>query len=235
MVQLREFYDRKYRHAESPVSLVSPMAWPRTRNEAMVSAVSGGGNYLEVGAGDGTVAASVRHLFDSVTVVELCSPRGGALQAYFSSDEQVRTVIHNIEEGADPVSDRLYGTVVMNAVIEHLVDPGATLQSLKGLLAEGGVLLITTPNVAKWTRRVKLLLGRFPSTASKDEGLERYEGGPTSLYDEGHIHYFTYRSLERLLKREGFSSVERLWYGNRPLLARIAPTLFSDCFVAARR
>jgi hypothetical protein len=97
--------------------------------------------------------------------------------------------------------------------------------------------------VAKYTRRVKLLFGRFPSTASRNEGLITYEGQPVDLHDEGHLHYFTHRSLRLLLtQRCGFSRVQALPYftGGRLLgrtgdhaLARLCPGLFSEvCLVA---
>lgn len=123
----------------------------------------------------------------------------------------------------------------MNAVVEHLVDPVGALLTVRRQIAPGGYLLLTTPNIAKWTRRIKLLCGRFPSTASVDEGLLQYDGvTPTVLHDEGHLHYFTYRSLARiLLERAGFSRVERLGYGRPAVLARAWPTLFSDVCVRA--
>jgi hypothetical protein len=102
---------------------------------------------------------------------------------------------------------------------------------------------IDTPNVAKYSRRLKLLAGHFPSTSSLDEGLTRYDGEPVQLHDEGHLHYFTFRSLRRLLlERAGFERVEYLPYAARPAplghrighaLARLSPELFSEvCLVA---
>lgn len=233
--RLQSFYDEKYMGAGlAAPALIRQTAWPRTRDEAVVSAVGPGRHYLEIGAGSGAVAVTIRDRFETLTVVELSTPRGDVLGRVFSADPNVRTILHDVEQGADPFVDRRYDTVVMNAVIEHLVDPIGTLETLLGVMSDGGQLLITTPNIAKWTRRLKLLAGRFPSTASVDEGLERYEGGPTALYDEGHLHYFTYRSLRRvLLERVGFAHVDALWFGTPPLLARFVPLLFSDVFVRA--
>ena len=42
-------------------------------------------------------------------------------------------------------------------------------------------------------------------------------GSPADLYDEGHLHYFTFRSLTRMLTlRCGFSRVERVPYASAP-------------------
>ena len=129
------------------------------------------------------------------------------------------------------------------ALIEHLFDPLRAMQRVRRWLRPGGFAFVDTPNIAKWTRRAKLLCGRFPATASQSEGLVTYEGGPTDLYDEGHLHYFTFASLTRMLtQRCGFSRVERVSYASAPhllgrrgsyALACLAPTLFSEIALVA--
>ena len=123
----------------------------------------------------------------------------------------------------------------MNAVVEHLVEPIQTLITTRKLMRSGGYLLLTTPNIAKWTRRTKLLFGRFPGTAAIDEGLLQYDRtSPTALYDEGHLHYFTFRSLSRVLvERAGFSRVDRLCFGRPGFLAWAWPTMFSEVCLRA--
>jgi len=233
--KVQDFYNAQYAAAASELQQ-PPRAtlWPRTRDEAVLGALGSGIHYLEIGAGGGGVAQVAARRFETVTAVELSEPRAATMREHFASSGAVRVLAINIEDGPGELADRQYDVVVMNAVIEHLVDPDSVLRTLHGLLSSHGCLLITTPNMAKWTRRIKLLLGRFPSTASLDEGLLNYEGGPTAMHDNGHLHYFTYRSLSRLLtERAAFSKVDRLWYGSPPLLARLLPRLFSDCFVRA--
>ena len=122
--------------------------------------------------------------------------------------------------------------------------------------AEGPDLVVKIPNgrilkenhlgkdIAKYDSRFKLLRGKFPSTASKNEGLTTYYNQPVDLYDEGHLHYFTFRSLSLLLtERCGFSKVEKLGYdcgGRIPLgktihnqLALLKPELFSELAIIA--
>jgi hypothetical protein len=76
-----------------------------------------------------------------------------------------------------------------------------------------------------------------------NEGLTTFSGEPADLYDEGHLHYFTYRSLSLMLtQRCGFSKVIKLGYpgGRRPLgkhlhnkLATFWPELFSELALVA--
>ena len=152
------------------------------------------------------------------------------------SDPRVRF----IQLDAEKIPDNEYGNydaVIMIAIIEHLIDPLRAMQSIQKLLKPGGIVYIDTPNLAKYTRRIKLLFGQFPSTASKDEGLTTYEGEPADLYDEGHLHYFTFRSLSRMLvERCGFIRVEKQAYSSSNLfgtrvdhlLARLWPEIFSE-------
>jgi hypothetical protein len=53
------------------------------------------------------------------------------------------------------------------------------------------------------------------------------------LYDQGHLHYFTYRSLARVcLERAGFSRV--VSYGMGGIPGRVWPELFSsEIFILA--
>jgi hypothetical protein len=136
-----------------------------------------------------------------------------------------------------------YDAIIMIALIEHLIDPLGAMTHIRNLLNPGGFVYIDTPNMAKYTRRIKLLLGRFPSTASTNEGLTTYSGLPVDLHDAGHLHYFTYRSLSRMLStRCGFSKIDKLAYpcgklflGKRieSLLASVWPEAFSELVLVA--
>lgn len=248
---LAAHYEGKYAGEASPEAatrIVRPGRAPTDRFEACLrsfSRVFAGGDVLELGAGNGLVARSLLAAgldCHSYTLSETSEARLEGLRAGLD-DPRLRTA----RIDAERVPEELFGrfdAIVMVALIEHLVDPLAAMQRIRRLLRPGGFVYVDTPNVAKWTRRLKLLAGRFPSTASQQEGLVTYDGAPVDLHDEGHLHYFTYRSLERMLvERCGFSSVERHPYtvGGRlgaPLrhaLARLAPGLCAELAVVARR
>src|SRR5439155_24466058 len=77
---------------------------------------------------------------------------------------------------------------------DHLVDPLATLEWARGLLAEGGRAIVSLPNVAHWSVRWSLLVGRFDYA---DYGL----------LDRTHLRFFTQRSAHRLAADAGFQVV----------------------------
>jgi len=234
-MRLTDHYDRKYAGQSGPAE-IARVAHAGDRFEALVEVAARGahGRYLEIGAGSGATLRALEPLYDELVGTELSPVRGQQLAAAFAGHGKVRVVCHDIEAERLRFPDDYFDTIAMSAVIEHLVEPIAALVELRRVLRPGGRLLIDTPNIAKWTRRVKLALGYFPATASHDEGLTTYDRKPSDLHDEGHLHYFTFRSLRRICtERAGFSAVLPHGYG-RTALSRWWPTLFSDdVFVVA--
>jgi SAM-dependent methyltransferase len=198
-----------------------------------------GGRYLEIGAGSGNIALTVLESYDELVLTELSNIRTIELKKLFKKYEKVKVIQHNLDTNSLDYPSNYFDTVLLVAVVEHLVDPIMCLKELCRVLKPRGRLIIDTPNIAKWTRRLKLLLGYFPSTASLDEGLLSYDTKiPTDLYDNGHMHYFTFRSLSRLcIERCGFNRVERFGYGSWKyirspyLLCKMFPSLFSEVFI----
>src|ERR1700730_14512278 len=84
-----------------------------------------------------------------------------------------------------------YAAIVCADVLEHLRDPGVVLDQLPMLLADGGRLLISIPNVGYAGIVAGLLKGEFRYTS-------------TGLLDETHLRFFTRSSLIDLLGKHGF-------------------------------
>ena len=221
---------------------------PAHRVEAAVAALRdrlpAGASVLEVGAGDGRLAESLRLGgvgIERYTLFELSGTRLEGLRRHLA-DDSYRFVKGNIEDDVE-IDVEPVDAVVMVALIEHLIDPIHAMRNVRRMLKPGGFVYVDTPNLAKWTRRVRLIAGRFPSTAAANEGLTTFQGTPVSLYDEGHLHYFTYRSLGLLLTEyAGFSRVERVGYHGGPfaipqaigtVLARRWPAMFGELAVVA--
>jgi SAM-dependent methyltransferase len=202
------------------------------------------GNILELGAGNGKIISGLLALnleFARFLATDLTETRLINLQNNIQ-DPRIETKILNAEDIPKDLHHK-FDAVIMIALIEHLIDPISALKNIKKVLKPGGFVYIDTPNIAKITRRIKLCLGHFPSTASLAEGLITYDGEKVDLYDEGHLHYFTYRSLSRLLKELcGYSRVEKLSYFSGPFylgkkmgfyLSLLWPEMFSEIALVA--
>ncbi len=239
--RLVEHYDQKYQHSKyDQVRAVLLLSHPRNRFEmAALKASTGGGRYLEIGAGSGNIALTVLERYGELVLTELSNNRAKELKRLFEKHKKVNIIRHNIDADALDYPDNYFDIALMVAVIEHLIDPTSCVKELCRVLKPGGRLIIDTPNIAKWSRRIKLFFGYFPSTSSVNEGFLSYDKkAPTGLYDDGHLHYFTFRSLSRLCtERCGFNRVERFGYGSLEsvrspfFLCRAFPTLFSEVFL----
>jgi methionine biosynthesis protein MetW len=83
-----------------------------------------------------------------------------------------------------------FDVIVFADVLEHVADPSALLSLALSALKNGGLLLVSVPNVAHWTLRVDLLKGRFIYM-------------PYGIRDATHLRWFTRETLENLLRAHG--------------------------------
>jgi 2-polyprenyl-3-methyl-5-hydroxy-6-metoxy-1,4-benzoquinol methylase len=125
-------------------------------------------------------------------------------------------------EAALPFHSESFATVLAAEVIEHVFDTERFLGEAARVLKPGGWLAITTPNLVALSGRAQLLLGRSPHNVEFD----------ASPGTSGHIRYFTFDTLECLLKRAGLQPLGR-WtnvvhfsvLGSSQLLGRLRPEL----------
>ena len=87
---------------------------------------------------------------------------------------------------------QFFDVVLFSDMLEHLTDPLDVLMRHYQLLAAGGQILISLPNVAIWNVRLALLLGQF-------------EYGDTGTLDRTHMRFFTRRSFRRFLREAGLT------------------------------
>lgn len=111
--------------------------------------------------------------------------------------ERARQVLDDVVTGdieEDAPWNRLTGifdVILFLDVLEHCREPENVLRAARNRLASGGFILCSIPNVAHWTIRKNLLLGRFD-----------YE--PYGILDETHLRFFTIDSARRLLTHSGY-------------------------------
>ncbi len=147
---------------------------------------------------------------------------GGALESLLHDQGCVLTVVEpsepdaiRAEEWAEKVLDidladpggawrfpeGEWDVVLLPDVVERLKDPGSVLRKARDLLAEGGCVVISVPNVAHASVRLSLLRGQF-------------DCGEIGVVEEGPARYFTRSSITDLVQGCGYvvdivDSVER--------------------------
>ncbi len=73
----------------------------------------------------------------------------------------------------------VYGAVISIATIEHQKDPKRFLERMLGVLEQGGIMYLATPNISHLLNRVRFLFGRSPVSAHLPDQFnegERYIG-----------------------------------------------------------
>lgn len=82
-------------------------------------------------------------------------------------------------------ADIRFDYIIFADVLEHLYDPEEVLKEASGLLKENGMIWISVPNIA----HNDIILGLYEN---------EFKYTPTGILDDTHVHFFTYKSLERL-------------------------------------
>jgi 2-polyprenyl-3-methyl-5-hydroxy-6-metoxy-1,4-benzoquinol methylase/GT2 family glycosyltransferase len=145
-------------------------------------------NVLDLGCGEGAVAAELQSNGNRVTGVDLLAEASNseALEQYFRAD---------LEEGIEPVIDALQGKrfdcVLLLDVLEHLHRPERLLQQCHEVLEPDGELIISMPNVAHLSVRLLLLLGKFDYTQR-------------GILDKTHLRFFTRKTARNLVSENGY-------------------------------
>jgi 2-polyprenyl-3-methyl-5-hydroxy-6-metoxy-1,4-benzoquinol methylase len=141
----------------------------------------GGARLLEIGCGTGVFLAKAReHGFDCEGL-ELSS-----YAADFVRGMGIPVQTKSIEE-AD-FAENTWDAIVMREVIEHLPHPMESLKTIQRWLKPGGVLFMAT--------------GNYDCPERKLRGAEWFYFMP-----EGHLYYFSNRTMAKYLRKAGFRTV----------------------------
>jgi 2-polyprenyl-3-methyl-5-hydroxy-6-metoxy-1,4-benzoquinol methylase len=143
---------------------------------------------LEVGCGTGSTLVLAKRQNKAGLTVGVELDRASAATAR----EHIDMVVEgNIETVDLPFSPAQFDVLIMSEVLEHLVDPWTTLRKLRPFLKVGGLLYVSSPNVAHIFVLRQLLRNRFDY---KDSGIT----------DWTHLRWFTPATYREMIEGAGF-------------------------------
>jgi SAM-dependent methyltransferase len=146
-----------------------------------------GSRVLEVGCANGAFSAYLtRNLACEVVGIELNVEAASQAERHCS-----RVIVGDVEKDALDRAQGAFDVITFGDVLEHLVSPGTVLSRCRRLLSSKGFVLISIPNVAHYTVRLRLLRGQFD-----------YQ--PRGLLDYTHLRFFTLRTARQMLADSGY-------------------------------
>jgi 2-polyprenyl-3-methyl-5-hydroxy-6-metoxy-1,4-benzoquinol methylase len=163
-----------------------------------------GGHVLEVGSWLGSFSLALRRLGYEVVACDRYSSYGNAFASNVElmQSDGIRVVSTNRENELDQIAALgQFDIVLAAAVIEHIPHtPRRFLETLYGALRPGGVLLVDTPNVARYWNRRALERGETIFQPVEDQFLSEPPW-------EGHHREYTAGELGWMLEHIGCHEV----------------------------
>jgi 2-polyprenyl-3-methyl-5-hydroxy-6-metoxy-1,4-benzoquinol methylase len=139
---------------------------------------------LDIGCGAGDLGKLIRSVYPSVQITGITCSQKEYEQAVQKLDHCICT---DIERGTLPeFKNEEFDAIIFSHILEHLVNPLASIQRILPYLKRGGKVIIALPNIANWRDRWKLALGRFEYT----------DGG---IMDKTHLHFYTFYTAPHYL------------------------------------
>jgi len=191
--------------AEAKPPRYDPLQVPMGARRDLLDRTPSGSQILDIGCASGHIgrylATHRRAIVDGVEPeVDFAQQAARSYRrVYNSSIEEALVALL-------PERQHTYDAVLLLDVLEHVVDPWSVLNKCQAFLREGGKALISIPNVAHWSVRKALLLGRW---AYSDFGL----------LDRTHLRFCTRTTVLDLLAGSGWEPTwERPSVGQPPVV-----------------
>ncbi|MEO7117793.1 MAG: class I SAM-dependent methyltransferase [Candidatus Limnocylindrales bacterium] len=161
-------------------------------NPHVLREIVGVSRVLDVGCGTGALGRQLKAATPSVVVHGVEANAGPARVAAGVIDRVVQGTFPEVTSQLDPP----YDAVVFADVLEHMEDPWSALEATRSIVAPGGLVVASIPNIRYWpVTRALLLRGRFDYTE-------------TGVLDRTHLRFFTRISMLQMFEGAGLT-VER--------------------------
>ncbi|RLC59315.1 MAG: hypothetical protein DRI30_00830 [Chloroflexi bacterium] len=144
---------------------------------------------LEAGTATGCVTRVLKERGCSVTGIEIDEQAAAVAEPFCT-----RMIVGDVEKMdlSATFGEERFDVVTFGDVLEHLVNPDRVLEDTRHILAPGGYVVASIPNVAHASLRLALLRGDFSYT---DLGL----------LDRTHLRFYTRETLDKLFRNAGYT------------------------------
>ena len=196
----------QYRYCDGAPTWANAYLWPVIAEEALAAKRARPGKSeraFDLGCGNGATAGMLSDLGFDVTGVDLSeSGIAHAKASYPRCHFEVASVYEDL-----PARYGTFTLVVSFEVVEHLYAPRKLARVLHDLLEPGGTAIVSTPYHGYLKNLALALAGK----------LDAHFG---SLWDGGHIKFFSVATLRQLLSEAGFQDIHFIRVGRIPPLAK---------------
>jgi 2-polyprenyl-3-methyl-5-hydroxy-6-metoxy-1,4-benzoquinol methylase len=154
---------------------------------------------LDIGVGYGFLAAAMKKAGHRVVGLDFFY---GEVAEDVCRQFAIPLFMLNVEAHELPFQDESFDVVVLGEVIEHFTsDPVGSLEKVRRVLKEDGMLIVTTPNSLSAVNRIKRFLGQGDRLTYHSPVM--VSGNP---YFYGHHRLFCMEELQELLEKAGYLS-----------------------------
>lgn len=164
-----------------------------TRQVLIGEIPTGPNRVLEIGCGEGATAEALKAQGRASSVVGVEIEEKAAEVARSRLDHVVCGDLESLSLNEPFFAASSFDYLLLGDVLEHLRDPWGQLARLASLLAPGGGLVTSIPNVRHRSAVIPLLL----------KGEWGY--GAQGILDSTHLRFFTRRTAIRLVEGAGFA------------------------------
>ena len=161
---------------------------PQEIHQMAFQTIPQGARVLDVGCGAGEVSVALRDQLNC-TVLGIEPNKERAQSAQENGIEIISSYL--TEDSIRRLEP--FDIVTFLDVLEHVSDPVELLNTALPALKPEGRIIVSTPNVAHWSIRLKLLFGNFD-----------YE--PTGIMDATHLRWFTQKTIQNVVTSAGFKT-----------------------------
>jgi SAM-dependent methyltransferase len=144
---------------------------------------------LDVGCAEGQLGRLLRARAHHVTGIELIPEAAECARRWL---DQVVTA--DVEADDFPFPDAAFDAIIFADVLEHLIDPWRILREAARLLAPGGRVIASIPNLQNLDVLRRLARGRW-------------EYRSRGITDFGHLRFFTLRTIRQLFAQAELSVI----------------------------